>query len=393
MRRALLAAAAALLLPACGDDDEPVRAPAATQTQTTRVEVVEGLGRGGAFDARQIYRRLAPGVVTVIAILDGGESLLRDGRGGLGSGFVLDGDGNVATNAHVVTTGQAPRLKRAETVYVQFGDGNRIEARIVGVDANSDVALLRIDPSELEGGKLVPLPLGSSEDVEVGDPVAAIGSPFGERQSLSIGVVSALDRSIESLTAYRIGNAIQTDAAINHGNSGGPLLDSGGRVIGINSQIRSTGGGGEGVGFAIPVETVERSLGQLREDGRVRYAYLGVSSLELYPQLAERLGVPALAGAVVQEVEQGGPADRAGIEAGKERISFQAQEEIPRGGDVIVGVDGRRLGGADELSELIATRAPGDRVRLDVLRGSRRRTVTVTLAARPERAPSSPRGR
>ena len=390
MRRAAAAALAAAALLGCGDDDEPRRPAQKVETQTTRVEVVEGIGRQGGFDARQIYRRLAPGVVTVISLLDEDDTLLRNREAGLGSGFVLDADGHIATNTHVVTSGRAPRLDRARAVYVAFEDGNRLEARIVGVDANSDVALLKVDPSRLEGGKLVPLPLGSSEDLKVGDPVAAIGSPFGESQSLSVGVVSALDRSIESLTAYRIGNAIQTDAAINHGNSGGPLLDSRGRVIGINSQIRSTGGGGEGVGFAIPVETVERALGELREDGRVRYAYLGITSVELYPQLARRLGVDALSGAIVENVEDGSPADKAGIRAGEDRIAFQSQPRIPRGGDVIVGVDGERLDGADDLSELISRHAPGEKVQLRVLRGRRARTVTVTLAERPERAPREP---
>ena len=387
MRRATLAALAALALAACGDEDEAGRPAQKVETQTTRVEVVEGIGDKGGFNAQAIYRRLSPGVVTVIALLDDEERLVRNPRGGLGSGFVLDGDGAIVTNAHVVTTGEGPRLERARAVYVQFGDGNRVRAQIVGADPNSDVALLKIDPRELEGGKLVPLPLGSSEKLAVGDPVAAIGSPFGENQSLSVGVVSALDRSIESLTAYRIGNAIQTDAAINHGNSGGPLLDAAGRVIGVNSQIRSTGGGGEGVGFAIPVETVERALGELREDGRVRYAYLGISSLGLYPQLARRLGVDVPRGAVVEAVEDGSPADKAGIEPGEDRISFQSQTRIPRGGDVIVGMEGRPVNGADDLSELIAAHDPGDKVRLRVVRRGRTRTVTVTLAERPNRAP------
>ena len=383
MRRAVLLAA--LALTACGDDDpKQPAAPAATKTETTRVEVVEGLGKGGAFHPEQIYKRLSPGVVTVISVLAEGEDLVRDGQAGLGSGFVVDAEGYVVTNTHVVTSGRAPSLERAKQVYVAFGDGNRVEADIVGADPNSDIALLKVDPGGLD---LVPLSLGSSEDLTVGDPVAAIGSPFGESQSLSIGVVSALDRTIESLTAYSIGNAIQTDAAINHGNSGGPLLDSRGRVIGVNSQIRSTGGGGEGVGFAIPVETLERALGQLREDGRVRYAYLGVSTIELYPQLARRLGLRARAGAIVAGVENGSPADKAGLGTGDGEISFQSQRKIPSGGDVIVALDGRRLDGPAELSERVALHDPGDRVRLEVLRGNRRRTVTVTLAPRPDRAP------
>jgi S1-C subfamily serine protease len=187
---------------------------------------------------------------------------------------VLDGEGYIATNAHVVR-GDAPKLERASTVYVKFVDGNIVPAKVVGDDLNADVALLKVNPAGLT---LTPLTLGSSAKLTVGSPVAAIGSPFGESQSLSVGVISAIGRDIDSLTAFKIGNAIQTDAAINHGNSGGPLLNARGQVIGINSQIESTGGGGEGVGFAVPVDTVQRSLDELRAKGHVDYAYLGVST-------------------------------------------------------------------------------------------------------------------
>jgi S1-C subfamily serine protease len=391
---------AALAVTGCnsGDDKRPKQAaPTATQTQTTRVEVVKGLGSDGGFQAQEIYDRLAPGVVTVIAITDtGGGGLFGRGapQGGLGTGFVLDAQGRIATNAHVVTTGTVPKLERAKQVYVEFGDGNRLAARIVGVDPNSDIALLQVRPQDLRGprSKLVPLELGSSIGLAVGEPVAAIGSPFGERQSLSLGVVSALDRDIESLTTFRIGNAIQTDAAINHGNSGGPLLDAHGRVIGVNSQIRSTGGGGEGVGFAIPVETVKRAVAELEESGEVRYAFVGISSQELYPQLAEKLGVDALTGALVGKVEPGSPADKAGIEPGKATISFQGQRDIPKGGDVIVGVDGKRLKGADDLADFIGLHRPGQTVKMEVVRGKKHRTVAVKLAARPQRAPARPGG-
>ncbi len=227
------------------------------------MQVVEGLGRDGGFDPAQIYERLSPGVVTIISIFDGGSSILEDGgEGGQGSGFVLDERGYVATNAHVVTT--EADGGRAEQVFVEFSDGNRLAAEIVGADPNADVALLKVDP---EGLSLTPLALGASNSIAVGEPVAAIGSPFGERQSLTIGVVSATDRNIRSLTRFAIGNAIQTDAAINPGNSGGPLLDGQGRVIGINAQIKSQSGGGEGVGFAIPVDAVRRSLRELRAEG------------------------------------------------------------------------------------------------------------------------------
>jgi S1-C subfamily serine protease len=355
---------------------EQAPAPRQGPVQKTRVKVIEGIGREGGFDPGTIYKRLAPGVVTVIA-----QSGASSDRAGLGSGFVLDGQGYIATNAHVVR-GDPPKLDRASNVYVKFADGNRVLAKVVGDDLNADVALLKVNPAGLT---LTPLRLGSSNDLRVGAPVAAIGSPFGESQSLSVGVISATGRDIESLTAFKIGNAIQTDAAINHGNSGGPLLDARGEVIGINSQIESTGGGGEGVGFAVPVGTVSRSLDELRAKGHVDYAYLGVTTQELYPQLAQRLGYDSEHGALVASVEPGGPAADAGIEAGKGKVEFQGQKGIPEGGDAIVAVDGRRITQSADLPNLISAKGPGDSVRLTVLRGRKRRVVTVKLEPRPNR--------
>ena len=385
-RAAAVAAALAVALGGCSlsSDDgskdastaEQAPSPRQGPVERTRVKVVEGIGRGGGFDPGTIYKRLAPGVVTVIS-----DTGAQGGQAGLGSGFVLDGQGYVATNAHVVR-GDPPKLERASTVYVKFADGNRVPAKVVGDDLNADVALLKVNPAGLT---LTPLALGSSSKLLVGSPVAAIGSPFGESQSLSVGVISATGRDIESLTAFRIGNAIQTDAAINHGNSGGPLLNARGQVIGINSQIESTGGGGEGVGFAVPVDTVRRSLDELRAKGHVDYAFLGVTTQELYPQLADRLGIPAEHGALVTSVEPDGPAAKAGIEAGKDKIEFQGQKDIPKGGDAIVAVDGRPLTQSADLPNLIGLRGPGDKVRLMVLRGDKRRVVTVTLAPRPNK--------
>jgi S1-C subfamily serine protease len=376
------AVAAALALAAAGcdsDDDEAQRTT--REVTTTRVEVVEGVGTGGDFDPAEIYDQLSPGVVTVISIFEGGTSLLEDqGEGGQGSGFVLDAKGYIVTNAHVVTTESGEGSDRAKQVFVEFSDGNRVPAEIVGGDPNADVALLKVDP---EGLRLTPLHLGTPETISVGEPVAAIGSPFGERQSLSIGVISAVDRSIQSLTRFQIGNAIQTDAAINPGNSGGPLLDAQGRVIGINAQIRSRSGGGEGVGFAIPVDAVRRSVRELREKGRVDYGYLGVSSLVLWPQLAERLDLDVRGGALVQEVEEGSPAEEAGIEAGDDEITFQGQPEIATGGDVIVAVDGERLTRRDDLADVISSMTTGDKVKLEIVRDGERRTVEVTLGRRP----------
>jgi 2-alkenal reductase len=267
---------------------------------------------------------------------------------------------------------------------VEFSGGDKVPARVVGHDPNADVALLKVDP---EGLELTPLTLGSSSGLTVGEPVAAIGSPFGERQSLTVGVVSAIDRTIESLTRFQIGNAIQTDAPINPGNSGGPLLNRDGRVIGINAQIKSQSGGGEGVGFAIPVNTVRRSLRELREKGRVDYAYLGVSSLLLYPQLAERLDLDVQTGALIAEVEDGSPADEAGLEAGDGTINFQDLPRVPEGGDVIVAVDGRRLTRRNDLADVISALPAGRDVELEVVRGDDRRELTITLGRRPARPP------
>ena len=198
-----------------------------------------------------------------------------------------------------------------------------------------------------------------------------------------IGVVSALDRTIQSLTRFQIGDAIQTDAAINPGNSGGPLLDARGRVIGINAQIRSQSGGGEGVGFAIPVDTVRRSLAELRDRGRVEYGYLGVETLTIWPQLAERLGLHVETGALVQDVVDGSPAEDAEIEAGDDTIAFQGQTNITVGGDLVVAVNDKQLTREHDLADEISAHSAGDRVRLTVIRDGRRRTVEVELGKRP----------
>jgi S1-C subfamily serine protease len=379
-----MGAALALVAAGCdASDDGGGGSGAASTTRevtTTRVEVVEGIGRKGGFNPSQIYSQLSPGVVTVISLFNGGTSLLDDGgEGGQGSGFVLDDEGYIVTNAHVVTQ-EDDNSARAERVFVQFPDGNRVPAEIVGHDPNADVALLKVEPSGLE---LTPLQLGRSSGLQVGEPVAAIGSPFGEEQSLSVGVVSALDRNIQSLTRFGIGDAIQTDAAINPGNSGGPLLDAHGRVIGINAQIKSQSGGGEGVGFAVPVDAVRRSLAELREDGRVEYGYLGVQSLILWPQLARRLGIDAEAGALVQGVEPDSPAEDEGLDPGDDTIDFQGQPDIPSDGDVIVAVDGDPLTRTHDLSDVIGGHQEGDKVVLTVVRDGERRRVSITLGRRP----------
>jgi S1-C subfamily serine protease len=384
---ALVVALLALVVAGCGggdDNDSGSRSEGGGSSEApTRVEVVEGLGEAGGFDAKAIYESEAPGVVTVVSVFGSGgldSSAVGGGEGGgVGSGFVVSGEGEVATNAHVVTTGEGEAIRRARDVYVEFADGNQVPAEIVGADPNADIALLRIDPSGL---KLRPLPLGESSSVEVGEPVAAIGSPFGERQSLSVGVISAVDRSIQSLTNFSISGAIQTDAAINPGNSGGPLVDGEGRVIGVNQQIKTTSGGGEGVGFAVPVDAVKRSLEMLRKGGEARYAYLGVSSVGLFPQLVDRFNLDVQKGAWVQEVNAGGPADEAGIRGGGGPVAFQATEYKP-GGDVITKVDGRPVTDSAELADRIAGFEPGQEVPLEVHRDGEAREIKVRLGERP----------
>jgi S1-C subfamily serine protease len=386
VRGVLAGAFCALALAATGcsigedDEDQPATSDGPERVETTRVQVVEGIGEKGGFDAGAIYDRLAPGVVTVISLFGDEDAPLGSEGGGLGSGFVLDGGGFIATNTHVVTNGQG--LSRASEVFVNFADGNRVPARIVGTDPNADVALLKVDP---EGLSLTPLELGAMDELQVGDPVAAIGSPFGEEQSLSVGVISALDRNIASLTDFGIGDAIQTDAAINRGNSGGPLLDARGRVIGINAQIRTSTGEGAGVGFAVPVDAVRRSLDLLREDGEAEYGFLGVSTQALYPQLAERLGLDVDVGALVSEVVEDSPADDAGLTAGDRQIEFQGQTDVAVDGDVIVAVDGERLTATADLSDVVSLLEPGDSVELEVLRDGERRTIEVELGERPRR--------
>ena len=383
LRLTLLAVLATGLIAAgCGGGgDTTVSASGAPAT--TQQVVVES--SGGGFNPAQIYQDVSSGVVTVTSVFDSsGDSLLGGGASaGQGSGFVIDKEGDIVTNAHVVTSGG--RLNgggsphEAKQVFVEFGDRNRVPAEIVGFDADADVALIKVDPDGLD---LQPLTLSDRSSFVVGEPVAAIGSPFGEDQSLSIGVISATDRTVEGLTNFGIDNAIQTDASINPGNSGGPLLDAKGKVIGVNEQIASSSGGNSGVGFAIPVTSVRHSVPQLKDNGKVEYAFLGVTSESLYPQLADHLGIDSKSGALITDVVNGSPADEAGLKGASGETTFQLQH-IKTGGDVVVAVDGKPVFANNDLSELVAAHKPGDTVTLDILRDGRRAQVQVTLGSRP----------
>jgi S1-C subfamily serine protease len=333
------------------------------------------------FSPARIYAARLPGVVTIFASFGS-----TTGEAAQGSGFVVTPSGYVLTNAHVITNageqGPAAVPSPAERVYVEFSDHDRVPARIVGWDVFDDVGLLHVDP-RLHAVEAVPL--GRSSRVAIGEPVAAMGSPFGNENSLAVGVVSAR-RTIRSLTSeYSVVDALQTDARITHGSSGGPLFDAAGRVIGINAQINSdTGSNDGGVGFAIPIDAARRSMRQLIASGRVTYAYAGVQTEELTPSVARRLSLPVSRGAVITRVQPDSPASKAGLREGErdvdvEGVSFRV------GGDVIVAVGGRPVRSGDDIVRAVSGLAPGATVRLTVYRGTQRLVVRLRLAARPLR--------
>ncbi len=331
---------------------------------------------GNGFDPSRIYAARSAGVVTVFAFFDS-----ADRHAAQGSGFVASESGYILTSAHVITdAGEAEKTSEASSVFVGFKDGDRVKADIVGWDVYDDVALLRVAPG---AHKLAPLPFGDSSRVQAGDPVAAMGSPFGNEDSIAVGVVSATRRSISSLTSvYRVVDAIQTDAPITHGNSGGPLFDARGRVIGINAQIRSESGTAEGVGFAIPINAAQRSMQQLAATGRVVYAYLGVTTEDLTPTLARHLGYDTSRGAIVSSVRDGSPADRAGLRGGDKEETFNGQT-ITWGGDVVVAIDGQAVRSADDVVREVAAKLPGEMAALTVIRSGERRVLRIRLGSRP----------
>ena len=371
------------LLIGCGGSDKSTSetggdgaAAAASESEPAPAPQVAVETSSPGFDATRVYEEASPGVVTIRSVFDAGAAE--------GSGFVLDKEGEIVTNAHVVTDESSGERKEAKNVYIEFPDRNVVPASIVGFDPFVDVALLKVAP---HGLPLHPLELGDDHELRVGQPVAAIGSPFGEQQSLSVGVVSATDRSVKSLTRFEIAGAIQTDASINPGNSGGPLLDAGARVMGINQQIETNSGANDGVGFAVPISAIKRSIAQLRENGSAEYAYMGVSTQALYPQLARKLGLDTTYGGLLSEVVPGGPAEKAGLEGGDEELAFQAAK-YRVGGDVILTVDGQKIVEENDLARTIAAHRPGEKVKLTVLHDNKRESVELTLGKRPD-TPSS----
>jgi 2-alkenal reductase len=332
---------------------------------------------GNGFSPSSIYARRSPGVVTIVSVYGNDSGSTRQG-----SGFVVSPQGYILTNSHVITTaGDTPVAQPADSVFIEFQDRDRAEAKIVGWDVFDDVGLVKVDPS---AHPLAPVPLGNSAAAVVGEPVAAIGSPFGNENSLAVGVVSAVHRSVDSLTSsFNLVDAIQTDAPINHGNSGGPLFDARGRVIGINAQINSTSGEAEGVGFAVPINSAKRSMQQLIANGSVSYAYVGVETTDLTPALARRFGYGVQRGAVVTDVLDGSPAAKAGLRPGRKTASAFGVD-FPRSGDVIVSIDGRRVTGSEDIARIVTSMRPGQVARLAVERGDARLVLPVRLGERSE---------
>jgi S1-C subfamily serine protease len=351
-----ITAAALLGAGAVGDDE-----PAATigVPLSGKGSPALSASAGGGLGAREIYKRDAPGVVFVRArtlptdptpfdVFDTTEPTEATG-----SGFVIDKDGLILTNAHVVAA--------ATAIQVTFSDKHTVDAKAIGKDPDTDLALLRVDPDGLD---LQPLELGDSETVQVGDPTVAIGNPFGLERTLTTGVVSALRRRLTAPSGFTIENVIQTDAALNPGNSGGPLLDASGRVIGINSQIATggagTSGGSIGIGFAVPSNTAKQVIPQLEEAGHVARAYLGVE------------GSTAAGGVLIERVQPDSPAAHVGL----------------RVAEVLTRLDGRTVRTMDDVAAILARHAPGDVVALEVRSGEQARGAQATLDDRPAALPA-----
>jgi 2-alkenal reductase len=342
------------------------------------ITVAPPLAASSGFAPARIFAERSPGVVTVFTF--------SSGQGAQGSGFVVSGDGTILTIAHVITnageTAVGAAVKPATQVYVEFPDHDRVPATVVGWDVFDDVGVIRVSPPL---HRLTPLPLGRSADVVVGQPVAAIGSPLGNEDSLAVGVVSAVGRSIAALTAphFQLIDAIQIDAPIAHGSSGGPLLDASGRVIGINAQIRSDAGGPAGIGFAVPIDAARRSLRELLAGRKVGYAYAGVQTEDLTPALARHLHLKAQRGALVDRITPGGPAAKAGMRGGTAESQFQG-EAVVAGGDVVLAIAGMPVTSGDDLVRIVTNRLrPGQTALFSVLRDGRRRSVAVHLGSRP----------
>jgi S1-C subfamily serine protease len=343
-------------------------------TETVQSSRASTVTPGSTMSINEIYERSAPGVVQINATSDAASTGLQ----ALGSGFVIDKAGHIVTNYHVV--------EGADEVTVGFSNRDTVKAEIVGVDPSTDLAVLRVETS---ANALRPLPLGDSDRVVVGDQVVAIGNPFGLDRTATSGIVSALQRFITAPNRFTIDHVIQTDAPINHGNSGGPLLDAYGKVIGVNTQIETggEGSGNVGIGFAVPSNTVKEVVAQILRTGRVDHAYLGITGHALTKSVAQTYNLPVEGGVVVESVTKGSGADKAGLESGDTRVVV-AGETYVLGGDIIVSADGKPIASIEQLRDVISAHKPGDEIELVVYDDSKKTSVTVTLG----RQPLSPQG-
>jgi S1-C subfamily serine protease len=360
---------------------------------TTTVREIENLPGSASVDFRQgkalsiyqIYKRAAPGVVQVTStqvVHVPADPFFGNPFGlpqverqqALGSGFVIDKAGHIVTNYHVV--------QGSRQIEVSFSNNERVKARVVGSDPSTDLAVLQV---KVSSRALTPLPLGDSDMVRVGDSVVAIGNPFGLDRTVTAGIVSALQRPIQAPNGYTIDHVIQTDAALNHGNSGGPLLDAEGDVVGVNSQIEtgsSASSGNVGIGFAIPSNTVKSVVAQLVKNGKVEHAFLGVSAVPITSDLARIFRLPVSRGLLVEKVTPGSGAARAGLKAGSTQVVL-AGESYLLGGDVIVKADGISVTSVDRLRDIVAGKRPGDKLQLEIYRGKSNETMEVKLGRQP----------
>ncbi len=340
--------------------------------------------QGKRLTIAEVYSRSAPGVVQVTSTTvtsaptstffgnPFGQSQTQTQQA-LGSGFVIDKAGHIVTNYHVV--------EGAKTVEVSFSDNESLKARIVGVDPSTDIAVLQVDA---RSRALTPLPLGNSDQIQVGDEVVAIGNPFGLDRSITSGIVSALQRGITAPNNYEIDHVIQTDAALNHGNSGGPLLNAEGQVIGVNAQIQTGGStdGNVGVGFAIPINTVKTVVAEIVRNGHAEHAYIGISAKPIQSSVVQQFHLPTAHGLLVQGVEAGTGAAKAGLKGSTSQVTVQG-DTWPLGGDIIVAADGAPVSTIAALRDAVAAKSPGDTMRLKILRGTKKMSLVIKLGRQP----------
>jgi S1-C subfamily serine protease len=368
------------LLLGVGDDDDDEGGVATASVFRTETSP-NGFDRDEPLSLAEVYEQTEGGVVQVktTAVVENPDVFglpQPEQQSGLGSGFVIDKSGHIVTNFHVV--------EGADEVEVSFSNGEEMDAAVIGNDPSTDIAVLKV---EADSRALTPLRLGDSDALRVGDEVVAIGNPLGFERTMTAGIVSALGRVIEAPNLFAIEGVIQTDAPINSGNSGGPLLNAAGRVVGVNTQIVTAGSSGNiGIGLAVPIDTVKDVAGQLIDHGSVEHAYLGIETQEIEEDIADELGLPVKRGLLISRVLPGTPAERAGLRGGTEEVLVEGTTWII-GGDIIVAADGTELRTWEQLLELIAEKDPGDTMALRIYRDGEPQNVDVQLGRRPASPP------